>query len=246
VESLPPLGRRCTQPQRFIVATHPIIVGLTAGSVCRSIGHHRILRPSGRSWTHPRLWPLRAPHGRDYPPIPPLDLPAPSPANVSLKSAIVPLPISHAVANVKLDLQPTAIVPSEDPASDEALAPELQLEVAYEVLHCLNMVEKSRSLSVEELDLIEFLLDQVTLLSSSLVVEVAGEDVGAESSALPLAVEVTCEDVITESLALPPTVCEAVELQADIIVSQATPPTVVDAQVAIAWSSSLPVVALVL
>jgi hypothetical protein len=43
-------------------------------------------------------------------------------------------------------------------ASDEPLTPELQLDVAFKVLHRLDMVEKSTSLSTEELELVEFLV----------------------------------------------------------------------------------------
>jgi hypothetical protein len=89
-------------------------------------------------------------------------------------------------------------------------------------------------LSVEELNLIEFLLDQVASLSSSLAVEVACEDVSAESSALPSVVEKTCEDVVAKSLALPLMACEAMELQSDIVASPATPPAVMDALVLVA------------
>jgi hypothetical protein len=83
-------------------------------------------------------------------------------------------------------------------------------------------------------------------LNSSLAVEVACEDVIADSSALPLAVEVTCEDVVAESSALPPVACEAVELQSDIVILLATPPTIVDASVAVVRSLNPPAVALVL
>jgi hypothetical protein len=69
------------------------------------------------------------------------------------------------------------------------------------------MVKKSRSLSTEQLDLIEFLVAQVTSLSSSLAMEVA------------------CEDVIIEPQALPSVECEVVELQSHNVVSFATPPT---------------------
>jgi hypothetical protein len=81
-------------------------------------------------------------------------------------------------------------------ASVEALTPELQLAVAFEVLHRLNMAEKNMSLSTEELDLVEFLVAQVALLISSLAVEV----------------EVAGEAAIAESLAPPPVACEVVDL----------------------------------
>jgi hypothetical protein len=59
--------------------------------------------------------------------------------------------------NVSLVVQPdvTHVVES---ASDEPLTPELQLDVAFKVLHRLDMVEKSTSLSTEELELVEFLV----------------------------------------------------------------------------------------
>jgi hypothetical protein len=76
-----------------------------------------------------------------------------------------------------IDLQPDIVVHSEETTLDEVLTPELQLVVAFEVLHHLDMAEKSRSLSAEELDLVEFLVAQVASLSS-------------------LAMEMTCESTI--------------------------------------------------
>jgi hypothetical protein len=56
----------------------------------------------------------------------------------------------------------------EDSPLVVVLTPELQLAIAFEVLHRLDMAERSRSLSKEEPDLVEFLVAQVTSLSSSL------------------------------------------------------------------------------
>jgi hypothetical protein len=65
-------------------------------------------------------------------------------------------------------MQPVAATQVEEPAPNEALSPELQLAVALELLHRLDMAEKSKSLCPEELDLIQFLIIQVASLSSSL------------------------------------------------------------------------------
>jgi hypothetical protein len=46
---------------------------------------------------------------------------------------------------VSLDPQPDAAAHVEAPASNEALTPELQLAVAFEVLHRLTLAAKSRS-----------------------------------------------------------------------------------------------------
>jgi hypothetical protein len=67
--------------------------------------------------------------------------------------------------------QPVAIAHVEE--SEEPLTLELQLAVVFEVLHRLKVVAKSRWLSTEELDLIEFLVAQVTSLSSSLACKAA-------------------------------------------------------------------------
>jgi hypothetical protein len=80
-------------------------------------------------------------------------------------------PASHPTAEVRLDLQPTTTAHIEEAARAEVLTLELQLAVAFELLHHFNMVKKSRSLSTEELDLVEFLVTQVASLSSSLAVE---------------------------------------------------------------------------
>jgi hypothetical protein len=80
-------------------------------------------------------------------------------------------PASHPTVEVRLDLQPTTTAHIEEAARAEVLTLELQLAVAFELLHHFNMVKKSRSLSTEELDLIEFLVTQVASLSSSLAVE---------------------------------------------------------------------------
>jgi hypothetical protein len=98
--------------------------------------------------------------------------------------------------------------------------------VVFELLHRFDMVKKSRSLSAKELDLIEFLVDQVASFNTSLVVEVA------------------CEDVIDESPTLPSAACEAVEFQSDIVVSSATPPAVVGKPVVVVRSSTPPAVTL--
>jgi hypothetical protein len=68
---------------------------------------------------------------------------------------------------MSLDPQPDDATRIEEPALVETLTPELQLVVAFEVLHRLDMAEKSRSLFIEELDLIEFLVTQDALLRSS-------------------------------------------------------------------------------
>jgi hypothetical protein len=107
------------------------------------------------------------------------------------------------------------------------------------------MAVKSSSLSVEELDLIEFLADQVALLSSSLTVKVACEDVFAESSALPSEVEVAREDVTAILSILPLAACEAMELQSNVVVLPAIPPSVVGASDAVVRSSTPSTVALV-
>jgi hypothetical protein len=80
-------------------------------------------------------------------------------------------PASHPTAEVRLDLQPTTTAHIEEAARAEVLTLELQLAVAFELLHHFNMVKKSRSLSTEELDLVEFLVTQVASLSPSLAVE---------------------------------------------------------------------------
>jgi hypothetical protein len=46
----------------------------------------------------------------------------------------------------------------EDSPSVKVLTPELQLAIAFVVLHHLDMVRRSRLLSKEELDLVEFLV----------------------------------------------------------------------------------------
>jgi hypothetical protein len=67
------------------------------------------------------------------------------------------------------------------------------------------MVEKSRSLSAEELDLIVFL---VASLSSSLAMEEA------------------CDAIVVEPHPLPLVTCEAVELQSDIVALSPPPPRI--------------------
>jgi hypothetical protein len=115
-----------------------------------------------------------------------------------------------------------AVVDVEDSPSVEVLTPELQLAIAFEVLHRLYMAGWSRSLSMEELDLVEFLDTQVAMLSSSLAYEAS----------------------ITESPMRTPVACQVVDLQSDLF-------AVVDALVAVApdvviGSSTPPTVALCL
>jgi hypothetical protein len=122
-------------------------------------------------------------------------------------------------------MQPDVAAHLEEPASGEVFSPELQLVVAFEVLHRLRMVEKSRSLSVEELDLIKFLVVQFALLSSSPMVEVVCEAASALSPTPSSATH------------------EVVDMQPDHIVLLAPPHAVVDASVVVARSSSTPTVA---
>jgi hypothetical protein len=61
------------------------------------------------------------------------------------------------------------------------------LAIAFEVHHRLKVAAKSRLLSVEELDLIEFLVAQVASLSSSLACKAATAE---SSTSPPLAREV--------------------------------------------------------
>jgi hypothetical protein len=58
----------------------------------------------------------------------------------------------------------------DEPEPIEAFTPELQLAITFKVLHHLEMAEKSRLLSTEELDLVQFL---VASLSSSLACKAA-------------------------------------------------------------------------
>jgi hypothetical protein len=118
-----------------------------------------------------------------------------------------------------LDVQPV-VAHVEESASVEPLSPELQMAVAFKVLQRLGMAEKSRSLSVEELDLVE-------LLSSSLAVEV----------------EVTGKVVATELSDLPLMACEVVSLQPSPIDASPPPPPVAVAT-SVVESSTPPAVAL--
>jgi hypothetical protein len=102
----------------------------------------------------------------------------------------------------------------------DPLSHELQLEVAFELLHHFDLAEKSRSLSLEELDLIEFLVAQVALLSFS------------------LAIEEPCDVVVAEPQDIFSVACELVELQPNFVSSSATPPVVMDMPVAIIGSPS--------
>jgi hypothetical protein len=72
---------------------------------------------------------------------------------------------------VSSDPQPAAAAHVEE--SEDPLNPELKLAVTFEVLHRLKVAAKSRLLSIEELDLIEFLVAHVTSLSSSLACKAA-------------------------------------------------------------------------
>jgi hypothetical protein len=119
--------------------------------------------------------------------------------------------------------QPDAAARVEGPASDEALTPELQLAVAFNVLHRLILAGKSRSLSAEELDLVGFLVAQVASLSPS------------------LAAVVPCETDTAVSSTPPPVAREVVDLQSDLVVSPASTPVVVDASVIVRSSPSLAV-----
>jgi hypothetical protein len=110
-------------------------------------------------------------------------------------------------------------LPTPEPI--EALTIELQLAIAFEVFHRLKMATKIRLLSVDELDLIEFLVAQVASLSSSLACKV----VAAESS-VPL-----------------PVSCEVMILQCDPVVPSASPRVVGDASAVIVGSSAPPSVA---
>jgi hypothetical protein len=66
--------------------------------------------------------------------------------------------VSLPSVDVSSDLQLVAATHVEEPVPVEALTLEHQLATAFKVLHCLDMAEKSRSLSKEELDLVEFLV----------------------------------------------------------------------------------------
>jgi hypothetical protein len=129
---------------------------------------------------------------------------------------------------MSLDPQPNDATRIEEPALVETLTLELQLVVAFEVLHRLDMAEKSRSLFTEELDLIEFLVTQDALLRSSLAVEVA------------------CEAAIAESLTPTLVAREVVDSKADFIVSPAHSLAIMDALVVIIRSSTTPAAAFVL
>jgi hypothetical protein len=73
------------------------------------------------------------------------------------------------------------------------------LAIAFKVLHCLDMVEKSRSLSTEEFDLVEFLVAQDASLSSSLACEVVTIEL---SMPPPMACEPTPVEALTPDLQL--------------------------------------------
>jgi hypothetical protein len=82
----------------------------------------------------------------------------------------------------------------EDSRLVEVLALELQLAIAFEVLYRLGMAGRSMSLSMEELDLVEFLDTQVAMLSSSLAYEAS----------------------ITESPMPTLVACQVIDLQSDL------------------------------
>jgi hypothetical protein len=78
-----------------------------------------------------------------------LGLPAPASAGLHLPGApahpinAVPPPLSHPSIVVSSDPQLVATTHVEEPASVEALTPELQLAIACEVLHHLEIAEPS-------------------------------------------------------------------------------------------------------
>jgi hypothetical protein len=124
-------------------------------------------------------------------------------------------PSSQSPIVVSSDLQPAIAAHVEESEPVEPLTLELQLAITFEVLHRLKMAAKSRLLSVEELDLIEFL---VASLSSSLACKTA-----------------------TAELPTPPLVArEVVILQSDPIVPSANPCAVRDALAAVVRSSTPP------
>jgi hypothetical protein len=90
------------------------------------------------------------------------------------------------------------------------------------VLHHLKVVVKSRLLCAEELDLIEFLVAQVTSLSSSLA----------------------CKATTVELSTPPPVAPEVVILQTDLVVPSANPHAVGDTSAAVVGLLTLPLVAL--
>jgi hypothetical protein len=157
-----------------------------------------------------------------------VDVQSPCPVHDWRQSApkhACPPPASPPPADMSLDLQPDVAAHIEEPTLDEVLSLDLQLAVAFEVLHHLRMAEKSRSLSTEELDLVEFLVAQVALLSSSLMVEVV------------------CKAAITVSPVPPSSTCEVMDMQPSLIISLAPPPMAMDAPVVVARSSPTPAVA---
>jgi hypothetical protein len=109
-----------------------------------------------------------------------------------------------------------AAVDIEDSPSIEVLALELQLAIAFEVLHRLGMAGRSRSLSMEELDLVEFLDTQVTMLSSSLAYK-------ASIAESPMPTPVACQVVDLQSN-LPAVVDALVVVAPDVVVGLSTAP----------------------
>jgi hypothetical protein len=104
----------------------------------------------------------------------------------------------------------------EDSPSVEVLAPELQLAIAFEVLRRLDMAGWSRSLSMEELDLVEFLDTQVAMLSSSLAYE-------ASITESPMRTRVACQVVDLQSN-LFVVVDAPVAVAPDVVIGSSTPP----------------------
>jgi hypothetical protein len=121
---------------------------------------------------------------------------------------------------VSSDPQPAATAHVEE--SEDPLNPELKLAVTFEVLHRLKVAAKSRLLSMEELDLIEFLVAHVASLSSSLA----------------------CKAATIESPAPPPEARQVVFPQSDPSVPYAHRHAVGDVSATIVRSSTPPSVAL--
>jgi hypothetical protein len=200
-----------------------VIICLATDCASPGPGRHLTRHPFGCCRIHPQLWALRVPFGWSCPPSSSLGLPTPSHGGAS--SPCRPPPAGHSTVDVSLDLQPSVVAHVEEPTSIGAITPELQLGTAFEVLHRFDMDERNKSLSMEELDLIEFLVAQVASLSSSLAVD-------------------------TVSPTLSPVACEVVDLQYTFGVSIAPPrpplPIVVDAPANFIGSLTPPMVALVL
>jgi hypothetical protein len=113
---------------------------------------------------------------------------SPPPAVATELQATAGLPASPPMAKDLL-----AATDVEDSPSVEVLTLELQLAIAFKVLRRLGMARRSRTLSKEELDLVEFLDAQVTSLSSSLAYKAS----------------------IAESLLPTSVACQVIDLQSD-------------------------------